>query len=125
MVIPAYAGIQGVLRLWIPADAGMPFPLCLYCTSIPRAERSTCITRSRRLDGRDPEACGHAWRRRVGGDQTTLTPTLRDLLFANDFQALAAAQQDSPSLEGIIPPMTRPCLLYAGENEATCYTREH
>ena len=61
----------------------------------------------------------------MGGDQTTLSPALRDLLFANDFQALAAAQQDYPSLEGIIPPMTRPCLLYAAENEATCYTKEH
>src|SRR5262249_17823527 len=30
MVIPAYAGIQDVPQLWIPACAGMTLPLCIH-----------------------------------------------------------------------------------------------
>ena len=76
-----------------------------------------------RLDGRDPEAFINALLGRLGVDQTAISPELRALLFANDFQALAAAQQDYPSLEEIIPTMTMPCLLYAGENDATYYAK--
>jgi len=76
-----------------------------------------------RLDGRDPEAFLNALMGRLGIDKTAMPPALRALLFANDFQALAVAQQDYPSLEEIIPTMTMPCLLYAGENDATYYAK--
>jgi len=33
----------------------------------------------------------------------------------NDLQALAAAAQDRPSLEEVLPSMTIPCLLFVGE----------
>ena len=39
--------------------------------------------------------------------------------FANDFQALAAAQGDRPSLEDTLPKMTMPCLLYIGEADGS------
>jgi hypothetical protein len=38
MVIPAYAGIQGAS--WIPAYAGMTFPLGIHYASRPIVERS-------------------------------------------------------------------------------------
>ena len=46
MVIPAYAGTQAIPRLWIPAYAGMTFPLYIHCVSVHIEEGSTCITRS-------------------------------------------------------------------------------
>src|SRR5262249_45111480 len=46
MVMPAYAGIQGVPGRWIPADAGMTFALCLHSPSMRIAKYLTCITRS-------------------------------------------------------------------------------
>ncbi len=60
---------------------------------------------SSRLDGRDPEAFLNALFGRLGVDQTAMPPEIRDEILANDFQALAAAQQDFPSLEEIIPTM--------------------
>ncbi len=45
----------------------------------------------------------------------TLPAEIREEFFANDFQALAVAQQDSPSFEDVLPTMTMPCLLYIGE----------
>ena len=30
VVIPAHAGIQAVPQIWIPAYAGMTFPLCIH-----------------------------------------------------------------------------------------------
>jgi len=33
----------------------------------------------------------------------------------NDFRALAAAQQDEPSVENVLPRMTVPSLLYCGD----------
>ncbi len=70
---------------------------------------------SSRLDGSDPKAFIDALFGRLSVDLTTLPPEIRDELFANDFRALAAAQQDWSSLEDILPTMTMPCLLYAGE----------
>ena len=75
------------------------------------------------LDGSDPEAFVNALMGRLGVDQTAMPPAIRDELFANDFQALAAAQQDFPSLVEIIPTMTMPCFLYAGKNDATYYAK--
>ncbi len=75
------------------------------------------------LDGDDPEAFVDALMGRLGVDQTAIPPVLREALFANDFKALAAAQQDFPSLAEIIPTMTMPSLLYAGENDETYYAK--
>jgi hypothetical protein len=47
-VIPAHAGIQEVSGIWIPAYAGMTFPLDIHGTSRQIAKRSTRITRSKR-----------------------------------------------------------------------------
>ena len=75
------------------------------------------------LDGSDPEAFINAFTERLGIDQAAMPPEIREELFANDFQALSAAQQDFPSLAPIVPIMTMPCLLYAGENDATYYAK--
>jgi len=44
-----------------------------------------------------------------------LHPMIASDLLTNDFQALAAAHQDEPSLEEFLPRLTMPTLLYAGE----------
>lgn len=71
---------------------------------------------SSRLDGTDPEAFATAFLARLGVNPETLPAEIREEFFANDFQALAAAEQDAPSLEDILPTMTMPCLLYIREN---------
>jgi pimeloyl-ACP methyl ester carboxylesterase len=70
---------------------------------------------SSRLDGSDPEAFLAALFRRLGINPATLPPSVRQEMLANDFRALAAAQQDRPSLEDTLPTMTMPCCLYAGD----------
>jgi pimeloyl-ACP methyl ester carboxylesterase len=77
------------------------------------------VSAASRLDGADPQAFVAALFGRRGGDLTTLSAERREELFANDFQALAAAQQDRPSLEDILPTMTMPCLLYIGEADGS------
>jgi pimeloyl-ACP methyl ester carboxylesterase len=67
---------------------------------------------SSRLDGTDPEAFLTAL---FGRLSSALPPAIREELLANDFQALAAAQQDEPSVEDVLPGMAMPCLLYAGD----------
>ena len=49
MVIPAHAGIQEVLGLWIPAYAGMTFPLDIHDTSKQIAESPSFVEYQRRL----------------------------------------------------------------------------
>ena len=68
-----------------------------------------------RLDGSDPQAFFEAFFARIGEDFATLPPERRAETFANDCRALAAAQQDRPSLEDVLPTMKMPCLLYVGE----------
>ena len=70
---------------------------------------------SSRLDGTAPEAFADAFLDRLGVNPATLPAEIREELLDNDFQALAAAQQDYPSLEEVLPTMTLPCLLYIGE----------
>jgi pimeloyl-ACP methyl ester carboxylesterase len=70
---------------------------------------------SSRLDGSDPEAFLAALFGRLQVDTSTMPPAVREELLANDFRALAAAQQDRPSLEDTLPTMTMPCCLYAGD----------
>ena len=70
---------------------------------------------SSRLDGSDPEAFLAALHRRLNVDPATIPPSIRAEVLTNDFRALAAAQQDRPSLEAVLPTMTMPCCLYAGD----------
>jgi pimeloyl-ACP methyl ester carboxylesterase len=70
---------------------------------------------SSRLDGSDPDAFVAALFGRLNVNAAALPPGLREELFANDFRALAAAQQDRTSLEDVLPTMTMPCCLYASD----------
>lgn len=76
------------------------------------------LPRSAQLDGADDEAFVKAFLKRLRIDPQTLSPDRRELLMANDFRAIAAAQQDRPSLAEALPRMTMPCLLYAGDIDA-------
>jgi pimeloyl-ACP methyl ester carboxylesterase len=73
------------------------------------------LPESSRLVGTDPEAFVAALYQRLNVNPATLPAAIREDLLANDFRALAAAQQDQPSLEDVLPRMTMPCLLYAGD----------
>ena len=68
-----------------------------------------------RLDGSDPEAFVTALHRRLNVDPATIPASIREEMLSNDFRALAAAQQDRPSLEDMLPAMAMPCCLYAGD----------
>ncbi len=70
------------------------------------------IPESARLDGTDPHAFVAALEARL---KVTMSPEERDEILANDFEALAAAQQDWPSLGDILPTITMPCLLYVSD----------
>ncbi len=70
-----------------------------------------------RLDGSDPDAFLEAFFGRLRVDQASIPPEIREEILANDFRAIAAAQQDRPSIADILPGMTMPCLLYAGESD--------
>jgi pimeloyl-ACP methyl ester carboxylesterase len=73
---------------------------------------------SSRLDGADPDAFVAAFYSGREEDLATLPAARREELFANDFRALAAAQQDRPSLEDMLPTMPMPCCLYASDADA-------
>ena len=64
------------------------------------------------VDGTDPEAFCAAVEVKLG---VRLPPAVRAWMSDNDLQALAAAAQDRPSLEEVLPSMTIPCLLFVGE----------
>jgi pimeloyl-ACP methyl ester carboxylesterase len=69
-----------------------------------------------RPDGSDPRALLEALFGRLGLQNLDAMPAdIWTELMANDFRALAAAQQDRPSLEDVLPTIPRPCFLYAGE----------
>jgi Predicted hydrolases or acyltransferases (alpha/beta hydrolase superfamily) len=70
---------------------------------------------SSRPDGSDPDAFLTALFGRLGVDPATIPPAIRQELLANDFRALAAAQQDRPSIEDVLPKMKMPCCVYAGD----------
>ncbi len=55
--------------------------------------------------------------RRQGLDGETMGPAKLEEFLNNDFRALAAAQQDRPSLEESLPRITNPMLLYVGEDD--------
>jgi pimeloyl-ACP methyl ester carboxylesterase len=64
------------------------------------------------VDGTDPDAFISAMEKYVG---VRVTPEVRAWILGNDLQALAAAMHDRDSFEEIVPTMTMPCFLYAGE----------
>ena len=72
---------------------------------------------SNRPDGSDPELFLDTFFQRLGLDRETMEPAKVDEFVNNDFRALAAAQQDRPSLEETLPRITKPVLLYVGEND--------
>ena len=51
-------------------------------------------------------------------DPEKVPPDRRERLMANDFRAIAAAQQDRPSMAEALPRMGMPCLVYAGTADA-------
>jgi pimeloyl-ACP methyl ester carboxylesterase len=75
---------------------------------------------SSRLDGSDPDAFLAALFGRLGIAVASIPPAIRAELLTNDFRALAAAQQDRPSLEALLPALKVPCLLYAGDVDPRC-----
>lgn len=77
-----------------------------YARSLPPGDRP---------DGSDPDAFIAALYQRTGRDAAQLTAEQRAELHANDFRALAAGQQDWPSLEAVLPRIAVPCLLYVGD----------
>jgi pimeloyl-ACP methyl ester carboxylesterase len=64
----------------------------------------------------DPEVFVAKLRQVVAGSGPIPPERLQEWL-ANDFRALAAAIHDEPSLEDVLPQITVPCLLYAGERD--------
>ena len=70
---------------------------------------------SSRPDGSDPELFLETFFERQGLDRETMEPVKVEEFLDNDFRALAAAQQDRPTLEDALPTITGPVLLYVGE----------
>jgi len=68
-------------------------------------------------EGSDPELFLETFFRRQGLDGETMGPPKLEEFLNNDFRALAAAQQDRPSLEEALPRITNPVLLYVGEDD--------
>ena len=46
-----------------------------------------------------------------------IEPKVRAHLLNNDVEALIALTKDRPDLEGLLPTMTMPCLIYVGERD--------
>ena len=68
-----------------------------------------------RPDGSDEKLFLETFFERQGLDRETMEPAKVEEFLENDFRALAAAQQDRPSLEDSLPTITKPVLLYVGE----------
>jgi pimeloyl-ACP methyl ester carboxylesterase len=73
------------------------------------------IPDSARFDGVDRNTFLNFLLRRINIDPEGVPAARREELLANDFDALAAAQQDEPSMVDILPSMTMPCFMYAGD----------
>jgi pimeloyl-ACP methyl ester carboxylesterase len=70
-----------------------------------------------RMNGNDPEECVDKLLTAINADRDKLTLLGRKILLNNDFLALAAAQQDEPSLAHTLPDLRMPCLVYGGEQD--------
>jgi pimeloyl-ACP methyl ester carboxylesterase len=76
---------------------------------------SSLGTAFRDINGTDPDAFVTTLGTRLG---MSLTPEEKARVLDNDLQAVAAAAQDRPSLEDLLPTLTMPCLLYVGEADS-------
>ena len=104
---------------WIGFGMGKYAPERLHALAIGGAHPyGRHLPASSRPDGSDPKVFVETLLGRLGVDLATLPDEKQEEFFDNDFRALAAAQQDRPSLEDILPTITRPSLLYVGEADA-------
>lgn len=69
----------------------------------------------RQIDGTDPEAFIAALEAVIA---QRIPQELKPIVLANDLRALAAAAQERPALEEVLPSMAMPCLLLVGEADA-------
>ena len=53
----------------------------------------------------------------IGADFDSLSDDLQNKLLANDTLAWAASLADRASLEGLLPTIMAPCLMYAGQED--------
>ena len=79
----------------------------------PYADRSW--NHFRQVDGTDPEAFIAAFEAVM---EQRVSAEFKPYVLANDLQALAAAAQERPALEDVLPTMAMPCLLLVGELDA-------
>jgi pimeloyl-ACP methyl ester carboxylesterase len=101
---------------WIAFGMAKYAPQRIAALVIGGAQPYGRTLRAPRPDGSDPQAFLHDLFGRLGVNPLdALPPERRAELMANDFLALAGAQQDRSSLEGILPTMKMPCCLYVGE----------
>jgi len=70
-----------------------------------------------RLDGTNPEQFLDRFFERQGIDRAQMEPAKMAEFVNNDFQAIAAAQQDRETLEPSLASIEIPVLLYAGESD--------
>ncbi len=75
------------------------------------------IPEAARFDGKNAGSFLDILLLRLNMDASKMKPERRQELLANDFEALAAAQQDEPSIEDVLPSMTMPCFVYSGERD--------
>ncbi|BBA33973.1 putative hydrolase or acyltransferase of alpha/beta superfamily [Methylocaldum marinum] len=71
----------------------------------------------RNVDGTDPGAFLAALESVL---EQRIPTELRPLVLTNDLRALAAAAQERPALDDVLPTLAMPCLLIVGEDDARC-----
>ena len=75
------------------------------------------LTKSSATDGTNPKAFLANFFEPAGIDFATFSSERQASFYDNDFLALAAAWQDRPNIEEVLPSMTMPCLIYVGEKD--------
>lgn len=78
------------------------------------AEADNIGSRMQHVDGSDPEAFVTAFESLM---KAPFPPEIRSAVLASDTRALAAAIQDRPSLFAKLSKVTKPCLLYVGDQD--------
>jgi pimeloyl-ACP methyl ester carboxylesterase len=107
-------------RIGFELAALAPERVCAYILGggHPFARRMPPGYASAGADGSDPLATADTFLARIGVDPDTVPPVHREALMANDFKAIAAAQQDRESVAEVLPTMQVPCLVYAGAQDS-------